>query len=227
MKASHLATTATGLALMLAAAPALAASAGDWIVRGAVTQVRPDESTGGLSGDIAFSDLEVEVDDGTALGLTAAYFVTDTIAVELLASTPFSHDLSLDSGTVGGNDISGADIGEIKHLPPTLSVQYHFDAGALRPYVGAGINYTIFFDESTDADVEALGIDDLDLDDSIGLAWQVGADYELGNGWLLNADARYIDIDTEATLTAADGTSATVDVDIDPYVFSVGVGYRF
>lgn len=224
MKPANLLTAATGLALAMATAPALAASAGDWILRGSLTQVRPDESNGGLSNNAGLTDLEVEVEEGTALGLTAAYFVTDNIAIELLASTPFSHDLSVDSSTP---NIGNPDIGEIKHLPPTLSVQYHFDAGALRPYVGAGINYTLFFDESTDGEIEAVGFDDLELDDSVGPAVQIGADYELGNGWLLNLDARYIDIDTEATLTGPGGARLKTDVDIDPYVFSLGVGYRF
>lgn len=225
MKTTRLATTATGLALALAAAPALAASAGDWILRGSLTQVRPDESTSGLSNNAGITDLDVKVDDGTALGLTAAYFLTDRIAIELLAATPFSHDLSINRATP--DSLSGTEIGEIKHLPPTLSVQYHFDAGALRPYVGAGVNYTTFFDESTDGEIEAAGFDDLELDDSVGLAAQIGADYELGNGWLLNADVRYIDIDTEATLTGPGGARLKADVDIDPYVVSLGVGYRF
>lgn len=217
-------TAATGLALVMGAAPAFAASAGDWIFRGSLTQVRPDESTSGLSNNAGVTALEVEVEEGTALGLTVAYFLTDNIAVELLASTPFSHDLSVDSSTP---DLGDPEIGEIKHLPPTLSLQYHFDAGALRPYVGAGINYTFIFDESTDGEIESIGFDDLELDDSVGLAAQIGADYELGNGWLLNADVRYIDIDTEATLTGPGGARLEADVDIDPYIVSVGVGYRF
>lgn len=217
-------TAATGLALVMGAAPAFAASAGDWIFRGSLTQVRPDESTSGLSNNAGVTALEVEVEEATALGLTVAYFLTDNIAVELLASTPFSHDLSVDSSTP---DLGDPEIGEIKHLPPTLSLQYHFDAGALRPYVGAGINYTFIFDESTDGEIESIGFDDLELDDSVGLAAQIGADYELGNGWLLNADVRYIDIDTEATLTGPGGARLEADVDIDPYIVSVGVGYRF
>lgn len=89
------------------------------------------------------------------------------------------------------------------------------------------MNYTIFFEESTDADVEGLGLTKLDLDDSIGPAAQIGADYEFGNGWLVNADVRYIDIDTEATLSGTGGEELETDVDIDPWVVSVGIGYRF
>jgi len=127
VKSVHLLTTAAGIALVMGAAPALAASAGDWILRGSATRVIPNESTSDTSSSQGVTGLDVDVEDGTALGLTAAYFVTDNIAIELLASTPFGHDLSVDSARLGATSLNGAEIGEIEHLPPTLSVQYHFN----------------------------------------------------------------------------------------------------
>lgn len=210
--------------LMLAAGQATAAEAGDWIVRGSVTNVSPNEDTGRFSGQLAptLSGSEVEVDSQTGLGLTAGYFMTDQVAIELLASTQFEHDLSIDGGA-----LNGTELGSVKHLPPTLSAQYHFDTGSqFRPYVGVGINYTIFSDEDVDSEAAAVGVTDIEVDNSVGLAGQVGLDYELGNGWLLNAGVRYIDIEAETEIKTATG-STKVDVDIDPWVTNIGIGYRF
>ena len=210
--------------LMLAAGQATAAKAGDWIVRGSITNVSPNDDTGSVSGELAttLSGSDVEVDSQTGLGLTAGYFVTDQIAIELLASTQFEHDLSIDGGA-----LNGTELGSVKHLPPTLSAQYHFDTGSqFRPYVGVGVNYTIFSDEDVDSEAAAVGVTDIDIDDSMGFAGQVGVDYELGNGWLLNAGVRYIRIEAETEVKTATG-STKVDVDIDPWVTNIGIGYRF
>ncbi len=212
------------LGAMVTSSSLPAASAGDWIVRGSIANVSPNDDTGNVSGPLsgALAGAEVDVESQTALGVTGAFFMTGNIAVELLASSEFEHDLSIDGGA-----LDGADLGSIKHLPPTLSVQYHFDTGtAFRPYVGAGLNYTIFTDEDVAGDAAAAGVTDLDLDNSTGGAVQAGVDYELGNGWLINAGIRYIDIDTTAEVSTATGTT-DVDVEIDPWVTNIGIGYRF
>jgi len=99
-------------------------------------------------------------------------------------------------------------------------VQYYFNPESkVRPYVGLGLNYTTFF--STES-IPGLG-GDLDLDDSFGLAAQVGIDYDINEKWFLTADARYINIETTATNSAA----GTTDVEINPTVLSIGVGYKF
>ena len=119
--------------------------------------------------------------------------------------------------------------GSTKHLPPTLSAQWYPRGGqdGWQPYVGIGVNYTIFFSEDTHGDLEGIvGKADLELEDSFGLAAQVGVDIPLGENWGLNAGVWYIDIDTEAEVSFTGG-KAKFDVDIDPWVYNVGLFYKF
>ena len=127
--------------------------------------------------------------------------------MEVLAAAPFNHDI----------EVAGSDVAETKHLPPTVSAQYHFiPNGKVRPYVGLGVNYTLFFEEDIDGA-------DLELDASVGLAAQVGIDFDIGENMFLNVDVRYIDIETDAEVGGVDiGT-----VEIDPIVAGVHVGWRF
>jgi outer membrane protein len=119
-------------------------------------------------------------------------------------------------------------LGSLKHLPPTLSPAYYPMAGTwpLQPYVGAGINYTWFFDSELSCEAEAKGIHGFDLDNSWGLAVQIGIDVMLSDRLLLNVQARYIDIDTAGTIHLA-GDKVKVDLEVDPFVYMVGLGYRF
>jgi outer membrane protein W len=111
-----------------------------------------------------------------------------------------------------------AAVGKTKHLQPTVSLQYHFDsASPLDPCVGAGLNYTLFFDEETAGPLTGAA---LDLDGSFGLAAQIGFDYDISDGMYLNVDARWIDIDTDAKLDGA----ALETVEIDPLVNSLTAG---
>lgn len=200
---------------LLAGGNAIAASAGDWIVRAGPTYVNPQTDSGEITG---ISRSGVEVEDATSLGFTVAYMMTDSVAVELLGAWPFTHDIKGNSRLKGlGID----NIAEVKQLPPTLSVQQRFrNSTPLTPYVGAGINYTHFFDENS----RINGVD-VELDDSWGMALQLGADYEFGNNWLVNADARYIDMTTHAKLSGA--IDDTIDVEINPWVFTLSAGYVF
>lgn len=177
--------------------------AGDVILRAGVASVQPDAKPHGT-----LDALNVDVDNGTALGITASYMLSDEISVGLLVASPFKHDITS----------NGRKIGDTKQLPPTLSLQYMpaLDLGGFQPYVGVGINYTTFFEEDS-----TLG--ELKLDDSWGIAWQAGFDYQLQDQWLVNAAVWNIDLETDAKLN---GTSVG-SVDIDPWVYMVGVGYRF
>ena len=182
---------------------AIAKEKGDMLLRFGASNVNPKSDN---------SDI-VSVDDAWSLTLNFSYFMTDHVAVELLAAYPFEHDINL---------LDGTKVGSTKHLPPTLSVQWHFapDAQLFSPYVGAGVNYTTFFSEKTVGPLEGL---DLNLDDSWGLAGEIGADFILNDNWFLNVSARYIDIKTDASL---DGNSIG-EVKIDPFVYGAHVGFKF
>ncbi len=225
---------------------ALAYEAGDWLVRVGVTTVAPDASSSPiLAGSLDLgqalpsvgTSLTVDVDNNTQLGLNVAYFVTDNINIELLAATPFKHDIEFVAGKLA----------ETSHLPPSVTANYFFldSSSKFQPYVGAGLNYTIFFDEEfddgavttietlTQGDLGAAAtVSNLDLDASFGLTFQVGFDYEVSEGIYINGSVRYIDIETEATFDIAGvpavATTGAIDtVDIDPYVYTLSVGYKF
>ena len=199
------------LPLLIAAAfasPAvLAHQAGDILVRGGLAFVSPQPSS-----DDVLGTGELDIDSNMQLGLTLSYMLTDNWGVELLAATPFSHSVS----TPGLGEVA-----KVKHLPPTLMAQYYFgDANSkVRPYVGAGINYTTFFDEEGRG---ALAGTDVSVDSSWGLAGQVGLDMAINDRWFVNASAWLIDIDTDVHTAVG-----TINTSIDPVAFMFGVGYRF
>ena len=218
--------TASLLALAIAAPLAHAHQAGDIIVRAGAITVDPQESSsdiwvGALGMDVAGT--KATLDSDTQLGLNFAYMLTNNIGIELLAATPFSHNVGVKG--LGGLD---GNLGELKHLPPTLSVVYYplDSSSAFQPYVGAGINYTWFFDTKLSSEAEGKGFSGLDMKDSWGLAAQVGMDYMLTDNIMLNAQVRYIDIETTGT-TNFGGSKVKVDVDVDPFVYMVGLGYKF
>ncbi|MBD8577391.1 outer membrane beta-barrel protein [Pseudomonas syringae] len=228
MNTSLLRASLCALALAVPAA-AQAYQPGDFIVRAGVAHVDPHEDSGEVRLDGSkVSGTKASLDGENQLGLTFAYMLSDHVGLELLAATPFSHTVSV-RGLGAGLDGKLADI---KQLPPTLSLQYYPMAptSALQPYVGVGINYTKFFDTDLSGNRKDQGFSNLKLKDSVGLAGQVGMDYLLTDNFLLNASVWYVDIDTKATV---DGPSALsvgktkVDVDIDPWVYMVGVGYKF
>lgn len=229
-----LASALLGVAL---ATPAVAHEAGQWILRGGVGIVMPKDDNLRLP-EISLPPLtinaSVQVDDGTSLTLTGTYMFTENWAFDVLASWPFSHDIDLDATIDDGTGpISGeVPFGEVEHLPPTFSIQYHFSPQAnFQPFVGLGVNYTTFSGEKLTQDVVDAGILDFSLDDSFGVAAQLGADWILDGQWLINFDLRWINIEADITATVDDGTGPVTGelgtVEIDPWVFAVNVGYRF
>ena len=195
------------LALLLlagiAAQPALAA---DWFVRGGATLVDPKSDNGELAG------YDASIGSNTQLGLTFGYHFSPSLAIEVLAATPFTHEVSLDG--LG-------EVAEFKHLPPTVSLQYYFNAeGKVSPFVSAGLNYTWTFDEETKG---ALAGNDISVGNSFGLAGAVGLRFALANDWDIVADARYIDIGAGVELNGVD----IGDAEVDPMVYSIMFGKRF
>ncbi|MCJ8168450.1 OmpW/AlkL family protein [Atopomonas sediminilitoris] len=226
MRTTLLAVSA--LTLAIAAPFAAAYQAGDIIVRAGAITVDPNESSSDISvGGSNLNGEKANLDSDTQLGLNFAYMVTDNVGIELLAATPFEHNVGVKGSTVNSLVPSG-DLGSIKQLPPTLSALYYplDNNSAFQPYVGLGINYTVFFDESLSSEARAASFSNLELENSWGLAAQVGMDYMLTDNVMLNAQVRYIDIETEATADTALG-KVKVDVDVDPWVYMVGLGYKF
>ena len=218
-------------ALTLLASPAMAHEAGTWVVRAGVGTVSPDSDNLVLTNFPATGIVStIEVDDGTSLTLSGTYMITENWAFDILAAWPFSHDIDLTVvDTTSPGSPTSLKAGETKHLPPTFSMQYHFLPDAkFQPYAGAGVNYTTFFDtEVTSALTSLLGVTSLDLDDSFGLALQLGADWLVDDNWLVNFDVRYINIETDATVSDGTTEADIGTVKIDPYVYSINVGYRF
>ncbi|KGU52046.1 membrane protein [Xanthomonas phaseoli pv. phaseoli] len=188
--------------------PALAQSKGDWTVAVGAHQVAPKSDNGSLVG----GTLDVDVGKDIKPTFTAEYFVADNLGIEVLAALPFEHDIAIRGlGRVGST----------KHLPPVISLQYHFNAqGTFSPFVGAGINYTRFFGTDTRG---ALAGSELELDDSWGLALHAGVDYTLSDRGALRVNLRWIDIDPQARL---DGNHIGT-VNIDPLVYGVAYVHRF
>ncbi len=200
-------------ALLSTGFTASAHQAGDIIVRAGGVVVAPNESSEDVAGFGEFN-----ISSNTQLGLNFGYMLTDNIGIELLAATPFSHDVSLKG--VGK-------IAETKHLPPTLVAQYYFGSAdsKLRPYIGAGVNFTNFFDSEFTNDLDGA-LTDLSLSNSWGLAAQAGIDYQVNKNWLVNASVWYAKINTDVNFKLA-GQAVSIETDIDPWVYMVSVGYTF
>lgn len=206
------------LASTAIATPAFAKK-GDVLIRARAIWVTPNEKSGAITG-IAGS--KVGVGDDVMPELDFTYMATNNIGAELILGTT-KHDVT------GRGSVSA--LGKVAHtwvLPPTLTLQYHFAPDApIRPYVGAGINYTIFYSgKATDSLNNALGQTNVKLDDSFGYALQTGVDVDLSKKVFLNLDIKYIDMKTKARLTSA-GVLRTVKVDVDPIVAGIGIGMRF
>ena len=198
-----------------------------WMVRGRLLGVIPDEGADLSVANAALAG-NVEIGDQYVPELDITYFFTDNIAAELiLAVTP--HDVDAVGVTVpGALNNANVDLGDVWLLPPTLTLQYHIDTGTrFKPYIGAGVNATFFFNED-----EGAVADGIDYDPSFGGALQLGVDYDLDGqpgGWLLNADVKKVWINTDVTVdfTTALGATVNADVDINPTVLGIGFGYKY
>lgn len=216
------------LALAVAAPAAYAHQAGDIIVRAGAVTVQTKENTSSVKVDRGANlnlGGKATLDNDTQLGLNFAYMVTDHWGVELLAATPFKHDVAIKGTSL---DPVNGKLGSLKHLPPTLSaVFYPMDSGnKFQPYAGLGVNYTWFFDEKVSSDAKQRRFNNFRVQNSWGWAAQLGADYMLTDNLMLNAQVRYIDIETDAYVNY-NGLRAKVNVDVEPLVYMVGLGYKF
>ncbi|MFL9839770.1 OmpW family protein [Sphingomonas sp. ST-64] len=203
----------------IAAQPAFAKE-GDVLIRARAILVAPTESSGPV--EPAFPASAVGVSDSVMPEVDFTYMLTDRIGAELILATT-KHDAQ------GRGALSGFDeLASTWVLPPTLTLQYHLaPEGKVRPYVGAGINYTIFYSTKASPALEtAIGATTVKMDDSFGYALQAGVDIDLTEKVFLNLDVKYIDIDTTARLNTG-GAINSARVSIDPIVAGVGIGFRF
>lgn len=228
----------TAISLMLAALlPAINAHAeqGDWVVRLRATNVSPNESSdlgkyvNKNVANVMTPSSELKVDSNTIPELDISYYWTKNIATELILALGTKHDVKIsgDSAGVVGNQ----KLGEVDLLPPTLTVQWHFNPDAtFDPYVGAGVNATFMLDRYLRGSAGAINGEKIKIDrSSFGPALQAGFDINLKDGWLLNADVKRVWIDTDVELKSAiTGHWTKIDsLDINPWVLSLGVGKRF
>ncbi|MCF4167663.1 OmpW family protein [Zavarzinia compransoris] len=178
-----------------------------WMIRGRALVVVPQEDLNSTSP--ALPGASVSIDNSVVPELDITYFFTPNIAAELiLGTTP--HDANVHNPNV--------DLGSVWLLPPTLTLQYHFaPEGKIRPYVGAGVNYTIFYgkDEPTGTTV--------DYDNAFGWALQAGVDIPINDHWSMNVDVKQVFLSTDVTINGA----VKADVDINPTLIGFGLGYRF
>ena len=200
-------------AATLAATPVMAGNyGGDFMIRAGVTVVHPDASGEVSAAGVPIAGSDADVSTEVIPSATLTYFFTRNIAAELFCC--FAKHQAEAEGSI-------AALGEVADFwifPPAVTLQYHFDnMGGFKPYVGAGVQYIHFFNEKSN-------YGSVEIDDAFGFTLQAGVDVEIGGGWYLNADVKKTWIDTEVNWTTA-GLQA--DVDVDPWIFTVGLGYRF
>ena len=187
-----------------------------WQVRLRAVGVAPDESAkiGIIGGDVAISNALIPELDFT-------YFFTEHFAAELILGTA-KHDVQA-INTLAGD----VNLGSVWLLPPTLTAQYHFytsDQKVFKPYIGAGVNYTLFYN------VKSGDVAGVEYDNALGYAAQVGFDLMLDDTFFINFDAKRLFLSTDVTVDAsnlAPGLSIPAEVDINPWLIGVGVGMKF
>lgn len=229
--------TILALSLLAAFAPSMVqAEAGDWVVRVRAVNVAPNEDSDlgkTLNQNIApvmTPSAELKVSDKVIPELDISYYFTDNIAAELILATGTRHNVRVNGDAL--TTVGDQDLGSVNLLPPTLTAQWHFNPDAkIDPYVGAGINYTLFMDKKLKVNQGPLAGHKIKVDsDSWGWALQAGVDINLDNGWILNADVKYVTIDTDVKLKGAvtSGVWTKIDdLDVNPWVIGFGIGKRF
>ena len=201
MKRTALVLSAVALAL----SANVMAQESPWQVRLRAVHLDPADKSAAIPG-LAAADA-ITVSDKMIPEVDISYFFTPNLAAELILTVPQKHSVYLD----------GAYIGSFKHLPPTLTLQYHFTPESkISPYVGVGANYTRLGSEK----MGGLKLEN----DSLGFALQAGVDYKLDKHWSLNLDVKKLQIRSDVF----DATGAKISkVKVDPLLIGVGVGYRF
>lgn len=188
------------MAMFALAQPAQAGVLDNWQVKVGLSGILPNEEGKPIQADIS---------DEYVPTLQVEYFFNDNISAELLCCVA-THDVTAANGAV--------DLGTVTHFPPTVTVKYHWtNLGAFQPYVGAGVNYTAFINSDPPSGTS------VQYDQSWGPALQAGFDYRLNDHWSVGFDVRRLWISTDVTINDTIHDS----VDIDPWVVTTSIGYRF
>ena len=218
---------------LFSATPVMAIEQGDILINARLLNISPDVSSNQVmaNGSPLAAPAGIDVDDAFSLGVDITYMVTNNFGVELMLNTSSKHDIK------GTGNLTGVDVGDINVLPPSVIAVWHFKPDSnVRPYIGAGLNYTIFFDggttdqfTSTMDTVLGGGVTstDVSVDNKLSIIIQAGVDIDINNDWYVSLDAKYIDMDTTATVEVNGADAATIDFDVNPLILGVGVGMRF
>ena len=207
------------------ATPAAAQEAGDIQIKGFVTGVLPDGAITAVETDLIGlpADSQTEASDSVVPTVAIEYFVSPNFSLETICCvTP--HDVT------GAGALEGAElIDDAIILPASLTAKYHFNlGGGIKPYLGAGATYFMIFSEDVGADAAALGATDVDLSDEFGFLLQGGVDIALNDRGLgLSLDAKRYFVGTTATFSAGQTVALQSEHDLDPWVLSAGLAYRF
>lgn len=220
MKTRNAVRLAGSLLLAVASASPALAEKGDILVRLRAITVQPQEKVGPVLP--TFPTSAGRITNAYAPEIDFTYMVTDNIGVELIAATT-KHCVD------GGGSLAA--VGRLACtwvLPPTLTLQYHFlPEGKVHPYVGAGVNWTMFYNEKASSQLNgAIGATNVDLTNSWGYALQAGIDFDINEKMFINVDVKYVDIDSTARLTTGAARNS-LRANIDPLIVGVGVGWRF
>ena len=188
--------------------PVQAAEDGRWMIRARALGVMPDESS-----SISPIGGHASVNNNVVPELDFTYFFTSNLAAELILATT-KHNVKASRTALG--DVNA---GHAWLLPPTLTMQYHFtDLPKMKPYIGAGVNYTIFYKE------DAGALNTVNYDDSFGVALQAGVDIPIRDNWYFNMDVKKLWLNTTASFNNG---AVKANVNLDPWLLGVGIGYRF
>ncbi len=208
----------TSLVLLTLLLPAFAQAAGDWTVRVGASKYHPKGKNGQFENVLLpGTDLELDVESGSGASIDLSRMLTERWAVELMVQLPSKHLLKFEHGPGIGNGT----VGEVKRVTTILSAQYHMNRnGRWRPYLGAGLQASFFFDEKGR---EFLADESLKMKTALGISGQFGLDIMLSERWLLNASARYLLNESELEIN---GEKLT-DADITGLLWGLHLGYRF
>ena len=210
------------------------AEEGDWVVRLRAVSVTPNESSKlgqtvakNVATGLINPSADLKVDSNVIPELDISYYITKNIAAELILALGTKHDVKV-SGSVAPNAIQSQNLGEVNLLPPTLTLQWHFRPDqTFDPYIGAGVNYTAFLDRNLKFSQGIPGTKIKVDSDSWGFVAQAGFDINLDGGWMINADVKYVTIDTDVKAKIGGNWTKIDSLDINPWVFGIGIGKRF